>query len=57
MKQLVAILHQTIQIQFHFYFYHEDEGGTAAAAAAAAPAAFLASNLPLQALRDARVFF
>ena len=54
MKQLVAILHQTIQIQFHFYFYHEDEGGTVAAAA---PAAFLASNLPLQALRDARVFF
>ena len=52
MKQLVAILHQTIQIQFHFYFYHENEGGTAAAAAA-----FLASNLPLQALRDGRVFF
>ena len=44
-------------IQVHFYFYHEDEGGTAAAAAAAAPAAFLASNLPLQALRDGRVFF
>jgi hypothetical protein len=41
-------------IQVHFYFYHEDEGGTVAAAA---PAAFLASNLPLQALRDARVFF